>query len=370
MVSDGKKIKLTDLKWPDAAAVEKVFARFRQCVDKSQFVLGEEVTSFEKSFAHATGSAFAVGVNSGLDALLLTLRALKIGAGDEVITVANSFVATAAAIALAGARPVFVDVGEDYNLNPALLDEAITPRTKAIIPVHLTGYVCRMAEILAVARKYNIPVIEDAAQAVGATLGGKSAGSFGIAGCFSLHPLKNVHAWGDGGVITTSDSELAGRLALERNHGLISRDEAQFFSYNSRLDTLQAIVASVSLENLERTIAARRAHAALYNEGLKNLSGVTLPSQENGSHVFHLYMVRVARREALMTHLEKAGIETKVHYPLPLHLHQAAQSLGYRRGDLPMTEKLASEILSLPVHENLNVDQIHRVCDEIKRFYS
>lgn len=347
-------------------------SRIEAMVTQSQFILGEPVTQFEAEFARLSGTSHAVGVNSGLDALILGLRAMKIGPGDEVITAPNSFIASAAAIALVGARPVFSDVGEDFNLDPLLLEAAITSKTKAIMPVHLTGNPCRMKEISAIAAGRGIKVIEDAAQAVGATYDGKPVGSLGDIGAFSLHPLKNLHVWGDGGVITTSSGEFAANLKLQRNHGLRNRDEVDFFSFNSRLDTLQAVVGLSQLELLEATTQKRIAHAKLYDQRLTELREWIIPPEVNSLHarpVFHVYQLKVRDRDELKTYLAEKGIETKVHYPLPIHWQKAAAYLGYKRGDFPVTDRLAGQILSLPVRENLKDSEIHTVCDAIKDFY-
>jgi dTDP-4-amino-4,6-dideoxygalactose transaminase len=340
-------------------------------VSKSQFILGDAVAEFESRFAQLSGTRHSVGVNSGLDALILGLRTLGVGPGDEVITVPNSFIATAAAIALVGARPIFVDVGSDYNLDPDQLESVVTKKTKAVMPVHLTGNPCKMGKISEVAHEHSLKVIEDAAQAVGANLNGKPVGGLGDLGAFSLHPLKNLHVWGDGGMVTTNSDEFSGHLKLERNHGLRNRDEVDFFSYNSRLDTIQAVAGLSHLSLLEQTTNRRISNAKRYHELLSELrEWVTLPETSPGArHVFHVYQVRAVDRDRLKQFLAEQGIETKIHYPIPIHWQKACAYLGYRRGDFPMTEKLAAEILSLPVRENLKPDEIESVCEAIKKFY-
>ena len=311
-------------------------------------------------------------MNSGLDALILSLRALGIGNGDEVITVPNTFIATIAAIELVGAKTVLVDVDNSYNLDPTLLENAITPRTRAIIPVHLTGNPCEMTAINEIAKKHGVFVLEDAAQAIDAIYDGKKVGSLGHAAAFSLHPLKNLHVWGDGGVITTNDRKLVENLKLQRNHGLRNRNECEFFSYNSRLDTIHAVIGLESIKQLEATTRKRIENAAYYQSKLEGISGIELPAYFDSLQrrsVFHVYQMRVSNRSALISFLESEGIETKIHYPVPVHFQKAAQHLGYQPGDFPVTEKLAKEILSIPVRENLFPHEVDFVAKKIKSFY-
>lgn len=350
-----------------------IFDEIRSLFKSSQFILGDKVADFENRYAEVAGCRYGVGLNSGLDALLLGLRSLGVGPGDEVITAPNSFVASAAAISLIGAKPVFVDVAEDYNLNPELLEDAISDRTKAIMPVHLTGNPCRMKEINAIAARHGLKVIEDAAQAIGASIDGRPVGSWGDIGAFSLHPLKNLHVWGDGGIATTNSDAIAKELRLQRNHGLKNRDEVQFFSFNSRLDTIQAIVGANYLKLLPATTERRIKNARLYDGRLRRLSGFVTPPPSplpGVKHVYHVYQTRVQRRTELVEHLLKRGIETKVHYPIPIHWQKASESLGYKVGDFPMTDRLAEEILSLPIRESLTENDISEVCDAIESFYA
>lgn len=372
-MSKNDTISFISLNTPEKRALlEQTFDDLKKIVDKSEFILGSFVPEFEKQFAVEAGCKFGIGVNSGLDALILPLRTFGVGEGDEVITAPNSFVASAAAIALVGARPVFVDVDDDYNLNPDLLEKAINNKTKAIMPVHLTGNPCKMDKITAIAQEHGLHIIEDAAQAIGAKFDGKPVGSFSTAAGFSLHPLKNLHIWGDGGMIVTNDESVANNLKLQRNHGLKNRDEVEFFSYNSRLDTIQAAVGLNHLKLLKATTEKRIANAMLYNSRLAELSEFITPPKYDAAkakHVFHVYQTRATRRDELKTYLQDHGIETKVHYPIPIHWQKASSYLGYRRGDFPMCDKLAGEILSLPVRENLTPDEIHRVCDTVTSFY-
>jgi len=282
--------------------------------------------------------------------------------------VANSFLATAAAVALVDAKPVFVDVREDYNLDPSLIEKAITPRTKAILPVHLTGKPADMQPIMEIAQHHRLHVVEDAAQAVGAFYHGRRVGSFGILNAFSLHPLKNLNAAGDAGVITTNDDELAGQLRKWRNHGLRTRDESDFFAYNSRLDTVQAALLNVKFNHLEEWTEARRANAAFYRDRLSDV--VWCPSDApHERSVYHTFVIQAERRNELQQFLMQEGIETKVHYPIPIHLQPAALYLGGKCGDLPVTERLAQCILSLSIYPELTHEQKERVVSVIRKFY-
>ncbi len=340
-------------------------------LDCCQFILGAEVEKFETAFASLCKTSYALGVNSGTDAIFLAMKALDIGPGDEVITVPNSFVATAGAIVAAGARPVFVDVGADYNINVDLVEAAITERTKAILPVHLTGSPADMPKIVHIAQRHNLNVVEDAAQSVAASIRGGPVGSFGDAGCFSLHPLKNLNVCGDGGVITTSSKQLYERLKLLRNHGLKNRDEIEFFGYNSRLDTLQAAVANHVLKNLDAVIEARQKNARIYDAALSGLADfVALPPRRaDAVHVFHTYVIQVKDRDALREYLQKNGIETKIHYPIPIHLQKPCRQFGYRKSDFPVCENQAESIVSLPIHQYLSEEQICYVTGLIEKFY-
>jgi dTDP-4-amino-4,6-dideoxygalactose transaminase len=337
-------------------------------LDHGNFVLGSEVQQFEEMFAAYCGVRFAVGVNSGTDALFLSLKAFGIGSGDEVITVPNSFIATASVIVAAGAKPVFVDVRNDYNMDPFLLERTITPRTRAIIPVHLTGRPADMDPINEVARKHGIHVIEDAAQAVGAKYRGKKVGSLGEAGCFSLHPLKTLNACGDGGIVTTNDESIYERLIRLRNFGFINRDETVLWGYNSRLDSLQAAVLLVKFKLFDEWNAKRRINAKGYTSLLKDVLEIP-PEQQQEYCVYHTFVVQVEKRSELMEYLQNNGVGTRIHYPIPIHLQPAALGLGYRIGDFPICEKQSNKILSLPVHQGISDEHIHYVSDKITTFY-
>jgi len=370
-VEEGKtKVKYVDL--PKQANVEAILIDIRGLLLKTgQFTLGQPVNDFETKFAKLCNTKYAIGVNSGTDALFLTLKAINIGLGDEVITAPNSFIATAGAIANAGARPVFVDVNEEYNINPDLIEKVITPCTKAIMPVHLTGNPADMPKIMDIANRHNLYVIEDACQAVSASMDSQPVGSFGITGCFSFHPLKNLNVWGDGGIIVTNSKELRDKLVLLRNHGSKNRDEVEFFAYNSRLDTLQAIVANQLLDVLDAITDARVRNAQKYDDALSDMADyITVPPRKsNVKQVYHTYVVQAKERDKLGAYLAEKGVEAKVHYPIPIHLQQAAKDLGYKEGDFPVCEAQAKSIITLPVHQHLTDEQIIYVIDNIREFY-
>lgn len=336
---------------------------------RGDFILGEAVERFEHHFAAWTGSRHAVGVGNGLDALRLSLLGLGIGPGDEVILPANTFLATALSVTAVGATPVLVDcILRTQQIDPERVAAAITPRTRALIPVHLFGHPADMDRLLAIARAHGLAVVEDAAQAHGARLGGRRCGTFGHAGCFSFYPAKNLGAFGDGGLVVTDDDALAGRLRELRNYGQRDKNVHATVGGNSRLDTLQAAVLDVKLPHLEAWNAARAAHAARYEDLLRHADVLT-PLTANGAQpVFHLYVVRSRQRDALREHLQAAGIQTGIHYPTPVHLQPAYASLGHARGAFPVAERLASEILSLPMFPELRADEIELVAAAIRRF--
>jgi dTDP-4-amino-4,6-dideoxygalactose transaminase len=344
-------------------AIEKV-------IDHGIYILGPEVSDFESRFARYCGTRYAVGVGDGTSALILALRGLGVGAGDEIITAPNSFVASASSAALLGATPRFVDVrSEDMNMDPALLERAISPRTKAIVPVHLAGYPADMEPILKIGERHGIPVVEDAAQSVGTTYHGRRTGGFGRAGCFSLHPLKNLHAIGDAGVIVTDDESLYRWLLKARNHGLRNRDEVEFWSPNTRLDTLQAAVLTVMLEHLDEWIRERREVADQFRAGLRDV--VRVPEEAPGCfHTYQTFVIVAERRAALLDHLCHRGIDAKVHYPLAIHMQPAARSLGHRPDDFPIARWLTDRVVSLPIYGEMTPEQRAAVLDGVRSFYA
>lgn len=340
-------------------------------IDRAQFVLGPEVAEFEKRLAGVCSVRYAVGLNSGTDALILALRALSIGPGDEVITAANSFVASASSIALVGATPVLVDVRDDYNMDPVALSRAITPRTKAVMPVHLTGRPADMDPILAIAKKHGLFIVEDCAQAIAAEYKGRRVGSFGSIGCFSLHPLKTLNACGDGGVAVTDDPILRDKIILMRNLGLQSRENCTIWSSNSRLDTVQAAMLLVKLKHLDAWTEARRQNAAFYLKELAGIAGLRLPRDlQHEKAVYHTFIVQAEARDQLKNFLASRGIDTAIHYPMPIHLQDVADPMGKARDSFPMAEKQAGRILSLPVYPELTHDQLAWVSESIRAFYS
>ncbi|MQF69487.1 DegT/DnrJ/EryC1/StrS family aminotransferase [SAR202 cluster bacterium AD-804-J14_MRT_500m] len=373
MNSEIIKVPYVDIAGQHAPLKKELLAAIERVIDHGIFVLGPEVEEFEAQFAELCGTDYAVGVNSGTDALILGLRALGIGSGDEVITAPNSFVASASCISLVGAVPVFADVGDDYNLDPKLVESAITPRTKAILPVHLTGRSARMAPLVDLARDKNLFILEDAAQAVLAEYRGQKVGSFGDVGCFSCHPLKTLNAMGDAGVVTTNDLEVAKRLRILRNIGLESRDNSVVWAGNSRLDAVQAAVLQVKLRFVQEWTDRRRANAKFYQTELAFLGqyGLRVPDERDDERaVYHTFVVRAERREKLRKYLSDNGIGTAIHYPVPIHLQDAASHLNCPIGSFPEAERQAGEILSLPVYPELSEEQLTHVVQTIKEFYN
>ena len=353
------------------ADVEPYLDDIRALVKTGDFTLGKALTEFEANFARLMGLPYAVGVGTGTDALMLSLKILGVGPGDEVITTPNTFVATVGAIAMTGARPVFVDNNDAYTIDVTRLEAAITTRTKAIMPVHLTGCPADMPAIMEIARRHNLIVVEDAAKAILAAIDGKSVGSWGATAGFSLHPLKNLNIWGDGGVIVTRSAELADKLRLFRNHGMATRDEIAFWSHNCRLDTLQAVVANRLLGQVEAITAQRIANARRYDDALADVAQIRIPPRPaNVRQVYHTYVLRVQDRDRLYRQLLSQGVEAKIHYPIPLHLQKAAQHLGYREGDFPVCEADCRTILTLPVHQHLKPAQIEFTIDCLRKFYT
>jgi dTDP-3-amino-2,3,6-trideoxy-4-keto-D-glucose/dTDP-3-amino-3,4,6-trideoxy-alpha-D-glucose/dTDP-2,6-dideoxy-D-kanosamine transaminase len=353
------------------ANVDEYLADVRELVLSGDFTLGAAVAEFEQRFATLCQMPYAVGVNSGTDALILPMKLLGIGPGDEVITTANTFIATVGAIAMTGARPVFVDNDEGYTMNPDLIEAAITPRTKAILPVHYTGNVADMPALVKIAEKHNLSVIEDACQSISATRDGQQVGSWGEATAFSLHPLKNLNVWGDGGIVVTRSEELYQQLRLFRNHGLINRDEVAMFGHNSRLDSLQAVIGNRLIDRTEFITNTRIANAKRLDEGLADLKEfVRIPTRHsNVKHVYHLYIIRVERRDELLAYLHENSIEAKVHYPVPVHLQKAAAHLGYKEGDFPQAETDSRTSITLPAHQHLTSEEIEYIIERVRSFY-
>src|SRR3989338_1499766 len=363
-------IPYVDLAEQHVPIKSKLLEAVSKILDHGKFVLGEEVAEFEQRFAQLCGVQYAAALNSGTDALILALRALGVGSGNEVITVANSFVSSASCIVCAGAKPVFVDVGEDYLMDPALIEKAITPRTKAILPVHWTGRPADMAAIIAIAKKHKLVVIEDCAQAVSAEYRGQKVGSFGDAGCFSLHPLKTLNACGDGGILTTNNKVLYEQILALRDNGFYQRNACISWSNNSRLDTIHAAMLLVKMDHLEEWTEARRKNAHFYQTYLKNVPQIQVPPAEKDMcAVYHTFIIGADRRDELQAFLAEKGVGTKVHYAVPIHLQPVAKELGYKSGSLPVTERLAGRVLSLPVSQSLQPEMLEYVVNSIRDFY-
>lgn len=353
------------------ADVDLYLSDIRKLVQTGDFTLGGPLREFERRFAEICGLPYALGVASGTDALILSLKALGVGPGDEVITTPTTFIATVGAIVMTGARPVFVDSEDGFVIDATKIEAAITSRTKTIVPVHYTGNVADMPRIADVARRHKLSVVEDACQAIGATLDGKPVGFWGDTACFSLHPLKNLNVWGDGGIIVARSQELKDKIELYRNHGLSNRDEVAIFGCNSRLDTLQALIGNRLIQQVGFITEQRIANAMRYDAAFENMADfVRTPRRRPGvQHVFHLYMVRVKKRDELLAYLNGNGVEAKVHYPIPVHLQKAAQHLGYKRGDFPVSEEDSRTVITLPAHQHLSRDEIDYTIQLIESFY-
>jgi dTDP-4-amino-4,6-dideoxygalactose transaminase len=364
-----RPIKIWDLESQFEEEKDELMPAVTAILKRGDFIGGDAIGELEAGLAKRIGVAHAVALNSGTDALFLALRVLGIGPGDEVITPPNSFVASTATIVQVGATPVFVDVREDQNIDPALVEAAITPRTRAIMVVHMSGRIAPMNEINDLAKRHGLKVIEDAAQACGSTYHGKVAGSIGDIGCFSAHPLKNMNACGDAGYMTLNDAGMAARARLLRNHGLVDRNTVQEWGVNSRLDTLQAAVLKIRLKNLDSVVERKRANVALYRSLLSEKHVFIPPCQNYEFNTFVLFVVQVDRRDELQKFLSSRGIGTAIHYPIPIHLQPAAAALGHKPGDFPMVERQADRILSLPVHPYMSEDDVRTVAATINEFY-
>lgn len=364
------KVPFLDLKAQYQSIQEEVREEVRKVMEQTAFAGGPFVEQFEKEFAAFCGTIHALGVSSGTSALHLALRALEVGPGDEVITVPNSFIATAEAISFCGATPVFVDVDErTYTMDPALLEQAITKRTKAIIPVHLFGQMADMGPIMDIARSHGLYVIEDACQAHGAEYMGQKAGSIGDAGCFSFYPGKNLGAYGEAGAIVTNNEEVAARIRMLRDHGQAKKYFHRMLGWNDRMDGIQAAILSVKLRYLPEWNAARRAHAALYHRLLFGNTAIVTPFEAPyGKHVYHVYAIRSEQRDLLLEHLAKRDVHCGIHYPVPIHLQEAYRFLGLGEGSFPVAEQCARQFLSLPMYPELTQEQIEFVARAIELF--
>ena len=352
------------------ADLEPYLDDVRELARSGQFTLGPAVSAYEERFAALQQAPHAIGVSSGTDALIVALEAMDIGPGDEVITCATTFVATVGAIVAVGATPVMVDCDDSYLIDCDAVAEAIGPRTRAIMPVHYTGNMADMKTLGELAERRGLRMVEDACQAVAATIDGRPAGLWSDAAAFSLHPLKNLNVWGEGGVVVTRDEELAERIRRRRNHGLIDRDRVAEFGRNYRLHALQAVIGLRLMDSAQTIIDRRNEIAARYDEAFAELGEITLPPRRPGvRHAFHLYVMEVERRDELLQFLIDRGVEAKIHYPIPIHLQPAAVHLGYGPGSFPRSEYYADHAITLPGHQHLTPDEVSAAIRAVYDFY-
>lgn len=362
-------IPLVDLRAEYEPLKDEIRRSFDDILESMYLFLGENVQAFEQEFADFCGTDFAVGVGSGTEALHLALLALGVGDGDEVITVSHTFIATVEAISYVGARPVFVDIDpQTYLLDISQIESKITESTRAIIPVHLYGQVVDMDPLFEIAKRHELKIVEDACQAHGAEYKGKRAGSIGDLGCFSFYFSKNLGAYGEGGMVVSNDGQLTDKLRLLRNHGQESKYRHKMIGLNSRIDELQAAILRIKLKRLAESNEKRRQNASLYNSLLQDVDLVTPHEADYGKHVYHLYVVRAKDRDGLRQWLDDRGIQTGIHYPIPCHLQEACLAYGCTLGDLPITEEVASQVLSLPMYPELRREQIEMIVQAIREF--
>ncbi len=349
---------------------DDLWDKLKKFVATGDFTLGKELYKFEKNFAKLIGTKFAIGVNSGTDAIKLSLKALGIKNGDEVITAANTFVATVGAITELGAIPVFVDCDDTFCMDINLIEEKITKKTKAIVPVHFTGYMTNMPKLIKLSKKYKLPIIEDACQSILGSINGINAGCWGDTGAFSLHPLKNINVWSDGGIIVTNNYKLNNELRLIRNHGLKDRDTVIRNGYNSRLDTFQSVVGNWLLPKAKSIASQRIKNANYLDKHLSILKEITIPPRvKNYKIVYHLYIVFAKKRDDLLKYCLEKGIEAKIHYPKPMYLQKNLKYLKHKRGDFPVTDSHTKKIITFPCDQHLNKTQLDYIIKTVKRFY-
>ena len=349
-----------------------IFKKISKVIKFNDFTLGFEVEKFENNFKKIISAKYCIGVGSGTDAIYLALKCLGLKSGDEVITTPYTFYATINAIVQADCIPKFVDAQNDFNLNPDLIEKSITKKTKAILVVHWAGRICEMDKIKKIAKKYNLFIVEDACHAALAKRKNTYAGNFGDIGCFSLHPLKNLNVWGDGGMMVTKNKKINDKLKLLRNHGLINRNKIKMFGINSRLDTLQAVVANHLLKKLPKLTQKRIFNAKFMDSELRNINGIFIPERiKSLKEVFHIYSIQAKDRDKLVKFLISKSIDAKKHYPIPMHLqYPVKKTFKYKKNDFPEAERLSKETISLPVHEFLNINELKFMCNKIKEFYS
>ena len=348
-----------------------LWGKLKKFVSTGDFTLGKELKIFENNFAKLIGCKYAVGVNSGTDAIKLSLKAIGIKEGDEVITASNTFIATVGAINEVGAKVVFVDCDDTFCMNVSLLEEKITQKTKAIVPVHFTGAMPDMIKLKKVANKYKIPVIEDACQSILSSYKGKKSGTWGITAAFSFHPLKNINVWSDAGMIVTDNKNIYKKLLLLRNHGLINRDKVDLLGYNSRLDTFQAVVGNWLLPKAELIASKRIKNAKYLDKMLSQIKGITIPVRPKKlKHVFHLYIIFSKYRDKLLKYCLANGIEAKVHYPIPIYRQKPFLKMGFKKGDFPVADEHVKKIISFPCHQHLISKELNYIVNIVKKFYS
>jgi aminotransferase EvaB len=348
-----------------------LWEKLKKFVKTGDFTLGKPLQEFEKKFAKLIGTKYAVGVNSGTDAIKLSLKALNIKNGDEVITAANTFVATVGAICELGAKPIFIDCNDSFCMNTDLVENKISKKTKAIVPVHFTGYMTDMIKLNKISKKYNIPIVEDACQSILASINNKNSGTWSDFGAFSLHPLKNINVWSDGGVIVTSNEKYYKKLKLLRNHGLIDRDSVELCGYNSRLDTFQAVVGNWLIPSAKKIANTRIKNAKFYDNGFSKIREIIIPPRiENFKIVYHLYIVFAERRDELLRYCIKKGIEAKIHYPTPMYRQKAMKFLNHKTGDFPVSDRHAKSIISFPCDQHLSKKEMQYIIKTVKSFYS
>lgn len=349
---------------------DDLWKSLKKFVKTGDFTLGKPLGIFEKKFAKLIGSKYAVGVNSGTDAIKLSLKVLNIQKGDEVITAANTFVATVGAICELGAKPVFVDCDDSFCMDVNLIEQRITKKTKAIVAVHFTGYMTDMIGLNKISKKYKIPVVEDACQSILASINKKNSGTWSDFGAFSLHPLKNINVWSDGGIITTSNKKYYEHLKLLRNHGLVDRDNVKICGYNSRLDTIQAVVGNWLIPSANSIANKRISNANYYDKKFEKINEVTVPPRiKNYKIVYHLYIIFAEKRDKLLKYCQKKGIEAKIHYPIPMYRQPAMKFLGHKIGDFPASDRHAKSIISFPCDQHLSLKEMDYVCKTVKEFY-
>ena len=361
------KVDFVDLKRQYLSIKGEIDSSIQNVIDNTSFILGEVVKDFEQDFAKFCSAKFCKGLDSGTSALHLSLKACGVGTGDEVITVPNTFIATVLGISQCGAKPVFVDADKFYNIDVNKIEKAITKKTKAILPVHLFGQPCNMKVIKEIAEKHNLKIIEDACQSHGAEFEGKKVGTFGDVGCFSFYPGKNLGAYGDGGAIVTNNPEIDEKIEMLRNYGQKVKYHHLIKGYNNRLDGIQAAILKVKLKHLDKWNKKRRGNALLYNELLEDCNVVTPSEMDNVKHVYHLYVIRVKKRDELLKYLTDNKIYCGIHYPVPIHLQPAYSELNLKQGSFPITEGYAKEMLSLPMFPELQKEEIKYVVDIIKK---